>query len=172
MKVCSCQDELCFCHNVTGLFEAIGIECNPSDWSHFIDSSTRSLKTVLLQKRNIYPHLPLAYSVLLTEEYGSIRIFLDALKYEEYDWEVIGNFEIVAFLMVLQGGFTKFPYDLCLWSRRDTVTHCSTCGTGLLKDTVLSSGFIITQILLYIPNIYSLFEYFYHLNSFLLSLFL
>ncbi|XP_058879386.1 uncharacterized protein LOC131736994 [Acipenser ruthenus] len=46
----TCQDGLCFCHNVTSLFEAIGITCNQNEWRLFIDSSSRSLKAVLLHK--------------------------------------------------------------------------------------------------------------------------
>lgn len=114
------QDELCFCHNVTGVFEAIGITHNPKKWRLFIDSSCRSLKAVLLHNGNMFPPLPLAHSVYLKEEYRSIKILLGALKYEEYCWEVIRDFKMVAFLMGLQGSFTKYPCYLCLWDSRDT----------------------------------------------------
>ncbi|KAL7851918.1 hypothetical protein SRHO_G00177030 [Serrasalmus rhombeus] len=40
------QDGLCFCNNVAGLFEAIGITCNPNEWRLFIDRSCKSLKAV------------------------------------------------------------------------------------------------------------------------------
>ena len=56
------QDGLCFFHDVTSLFGAVGIPCNPSEWRLFIDSSSRSLKAVLLHKGNIYLSLPLAHS--------------------------------------------------------------------------------------------------------------
>jgi hypothetical protein len=46
------QDGLCFCHNVTDLFEAIRIACNPNEWCPFIDSSSRSHKVVLLHNGN------------------------------------------------------------------------------------------------------------------------
>jgi hypothetical protein len=105
----TCQDGLCFCHNVTGLFEAIGIACNPNEWRLFIDSSSRSLKAVLLHDGNKCPSLPLAHSVHLKEDYNSIKSLLDDLKYDQYGWEVIGDFKMVAFLMGLQGGFTTFP---------------------------------------------------------------
>ncbi|XP_045137465.1 uncharacterized protein LOC123519893 [Portunus trituberculatus] len=78
------QDELCFCHNVTGLFEAIGITLNPKEWRLFIDSSCKSLKAVLLHNGNMYPSLPVAHSVQLKEEYKNVKMLLDALKYEEY----------------------------------------------------------------------------------------
>ena len=48
---------------------------------------------------------------------------LNVLKYDQYNWEVIGDFKILAFLMGMQGGFTKYPYRLCLWDSRDTKAH-------------------------------------------------
>ena len=44
-------------------------------------------------------------------------------KYEEFNWELIGHFKMVAFLMGLQGGFTKFMCYLCLWDSRNTAIH-------------------------------------------------
>ena len=88
------QDWLCFCNNVACLFEAIGITCNPSEWRLFIDSSFRSLKAVLLHNENYYPSLRMAHSVHLNEDYISVKTLLSALKYDEYGWEVIGDFAI------------------------------------------------------------------------------
>ena len=103
---------------------AIGIACNPCEWRLFIDSSSRSLKGVLLHNGNLYPSLPVAHSVQLKEDYSSsVKFLLDALKYKEYGWEVIGDFKMVAFLTGLQSGFTKFPCYLCLWDSRDTAAH-------------------------------------------------
>lgn len=50
----------------------------------------------------------------LKEEYNSEETFLEALKYDKYGWEVIGDFKMEAFLMNLQGGFTKLPCYICL----------------------------------------------------------
>ncbi|XP_061404363.1 uncharacterized protein LOC133340279 isoform X2 [Lethenteron reissneri] len=74
------QDGLFVCHNVTSLFEAIGIACNQNEWRLFTDSSSRSLKAVLLHNGNKYPSLLLAPSVHLKENYNSINILLDALS--------------------------------------------------------------------------------------------
>ena len=107
-------DGFCYCHSVAGLFEAIGIPCNTSDWRFFIDSSSRSLKAILLHNTNQWPSIPLAHSVHMKETYENVKILLSALKYTQYNWEVIGDFKMVAFLMGLQGDFTKFPCYLCL----------------------------------------------------------
>ena len=47
------QDGLCFCSNVAGLFEAIGITCNPNEWRLFIDSSSRSLNRAVSQRKQL-----------------------------------------------------------------------------------------------------------------------
>ena len=48
---------------------------------------------------------------------------LKVLKYDQYNWEVIGDFKMIAFLMGMQGGFTKYPCYHCLWDSRDTKAH-------------------------------------------------
>ena len=99
-------------NNVAGLFEAIGITCNPSE-RLFIYSSSRSLKAVLRHNGNNCPSLPMAHSVHLKGDYTSVKMLLSALKYDDYGL-VIGYFKMVSFPMGLQGGFTKFPCFLCL----------------------------------------------------------
>lgn len=60
-----CQYGLWFYHNVTDLFEAIGIACNLIERCLVIDTSSRSLKVLLLHNGNLYSSLHLAYSVQL-----------------------------------------------------------------------------------------------------------
>ena len=119
----SMQNAICFCNNVSGLFYSIGIPCIPSKWRFFIDSSSKSLKAVLLHNGKKYPSLPLAHSVHLKETYENVKTVLNVLKYDQCNWEVIGEFVMIAFLMGMQEGFTKYPCSLCLWDRRDTKAH-------------------------------------------------
>ena len=100
-KFFSQQDGLCFCNNVAGLFEVMGMTCNPSEWHLFKDSSSWSLKAMLLHNRNNYPSLSMAHSVHLIEDYTSVKMLLSALKYDDYGWEAIGDFKMVSFLMGL-----------------------------------------------------------------------
>ena len=53
----------------------------------------------------------------------SVKMFLSALKYDDYGWEVIGDFKMVSFPMDLQGGFTKLHFFLCVWDSRDNTSH-------------------------------------------------
>ena len=119
----SFREGLCYCHDIRGLFEAIGIPCNTSDWRLFIYSSSKSLKAVLLHNTNKCPSIPLAYSVQMKENYENVKMLLSALRYDQYNWEVIGDFKMVAFLMGVQQGFTKFLCYLCLWDSRNTNFH-------------------------------------------------
>ena len=61
------KDGLCYCHDIEGLFQAMGIFCNPCEWRLFIDTSSRSLKAVLLRNTNKCPSIPLAHSVHMKE---------------------------------------------------------------------------------------------------------
>ena len=81
----SFREGLCYCHDIRGLFEAIGIPCNTSDWRLFIDSSSKSLKTVLLHNTNKCPSIPLAHSVQMKENYENVKMLLSALQYDQYN---------------------------------------------------------------------------------------
>ena len=117
------EENLCFCHDMHGLFSAIGIHCVASEWRLFIDSSSRSLKAVLLHNGNKLPSTPIAHSVHHKENYKNVKRLLKSVQYNDFEWEVIGDFKMIAFLVVLQGGNTKFPCYLCLWDSRDTSSH-------------------------------------------------
>ena len=86
--------------------------------------TSKSLKAVLLHNGSKLPSIPLAHSAHLKEDYSSMHLLIEALKYGQYGWEVIGDFKMIALLMGLQGGFIKFQCYLCLWDSRDTKNHC------------------------------------------------
>lgn len=47
----------------------------------------------------------MVHSVHLKEDYTSVKMLLSVLRYDNYGWEVIGDFKMVPFLMGLQDGF-------------------------------------------------------------------
>ena len=102
----------------------------------FNDSSSKSLKAVLLHNGNKLPFIPLAHSAHLKRDYSSINLLIEALKYDQYGWEVIGDFKMIALLTGLQGGFIKFQCYLCLWDSRDTKS-ITTSGNGHLGQILL-----------------------------------
>ena len=109
------DEKVCYCHDINGLFEEVEFPYDPSDWQLFMDSSTRSLKVVLLYNGNKYPSIPIAHSVHLKEVYENVKHLLHMVKYEEHDWQVTGDFKMIGFLKGLEGGFTRHPCFLCYW---------------------------------------------------------
>ncbi|CAK8678326.1 unnamed protein product [Clavelina lepadiformis] len=100
--------DLCYCKDVEGLFSAVGIEHDPTQWRLFIESSIKSLKTVLLHNGNIYPSIPLAYSLQMKEDYENVKQLLIKISYTQFKWYVCGDFKMLGVLPGLQGGYTKY----------------------------------------------------------------
>jgi hypothetical protein len=117
------EESLYYCSNIRGLFKGIGFPHHPQDWRLFIDSSTRSLKAVLLHNGKQHSSIPNAYSVHLQEDYGNIKLLLHKINYGGYQWDICGDFKMLGFLLGLQGGYTKYSCFLCLWDSRATDQH-------------------------------------------------
>ena len=98
---------LCYCYDVTSLFERLGEDHIASEWRLFKISSKRSLKAVLLHKGNIKPSVPIAHCKQLNESYESTKILLDAIQCNNNKWYLCGNPRIIDILLGMQGGFTK-----------------------------------------------------------------
>ena len=117
------EDLLCYCSDINGLYEKIGIEHNPNEWRLFIDSSSKILKAVLLHNGNIYPSIPIAHSTQMTENYENVKHLLGRISYERYQWILCGDFKMLGFLLGLQAGCTKYSCFFYLWDSRDTNQH-------------------------------------------------
>ena len=78
-----------------------------SDWRLFIDSSKQSLKAVLLHNGNVYPSIPIAHSVGIKEERESVKLLLELIRYNNHNWDVCGDFKMIAFLLGLQRVYTN-----------------------------------------------------------------
>ena len=114
---------LCYCTNIQGLFQEIGVAYSASNWRLFIDSSKRSLKAVLLHNGNVYPSIPIAHSIQMKEDRESVKILLELIQYNDHNWDVCGDFKMIAFLLGLQGGYIKHSCFLCLWNSRADEQH-------------------------------------------------
>ena len=69
-------EDLCYCKDAEGLFCAVGIDHDPTQWRLFIDSSTKSLKAMLLHNGNICASIPLAYSLRMEKDYENVKQLL------------------------------------------------------------------------------------------------
>ena len=75
----------------------------------FIDSSKRSLKAVLLYNSNTVASLPIAQSVTMKETYDNLKTMLVSVKYDDHKWLICGDLKVIAIILGLQGGYSKFP---------------------------------------------------------------
>ena len=86
------------------------------EWRLFLDSSKDSFKTVLLHSGNVLPSNPLAHAFGIKESYDSMKQLLQYIKYDTYKWNICADLKVIALLLGLQLGDTKFPCFLCEWA--------------------------------------------------------
>lgn len=65
-------ENICFCHDISGLFSEMGQLYDAKEWRLFIDGSKDSLKSVLLHIGNQKPSIPIAHAVNMKESYDTI----------------------------------------------------------------------------------------------------
>ena len=89
-----------------------------SKWQLFIDSSSRSLKAILLHNGNKHPLIPVGYSIQMSESYENVQQLLNRILYDQFNWYICGDFKMLKFLLGSQDGYTKSSCFLCLWDSR------------------------------------------------------
>jgi len=107
------------CKDADGLFKALNTSYCSDEWRLFIDSSKVSLKAVLLHNGNVLPSIPVAHAFGIKESDDSMKQLLQYIKYDTYKWNICPDLKVIALLLGLQLGYTKFPYFLCEWYSRD-----------------------------------------------------
>lgn len=119
------EPSICYCSDVDGLMASMGIIHNVEEWRLFIDSSCKSLKAVLLHIGNIHPSLPVAYSTSLKENHENIKLLFEKIDYARHQWLISADLKMVAIIMGMQLGWTKYCCFLCLWDSRNRKEHWS-----------------------------------------------
>jgi len=56
------------------------------------------------------------------EIYESMKLLLGKIKYDEFKWKLY-DFKVVALLLRMQLGYTKYCSFLCEWDSRDKKNH-------------------------------------------------
>jgi len=87
------------------------------------DSSKVSLKAVLLHNGNRYPSVPLAHAANMKESYESTKLLLGKIKYDKFNWKLCGDLKVVALLLWMQLGYTKYCCFLCEWDSLNKKNH-------------------------------------------------
>lgn len=110
------EDDFVFCNNIENLLSAIGLPKYISDeWRLFIDSSKRSFKCILLHNSGKFACVPIGHSVILKENYTSVRMVLQKLIYDEHKWIICADLKMVNILGKRRFGL--FVKSL-LWGRK------------------------------------------------------
>ena len=52
-----------------------------------------------------------------------VKILHELIRYNNHNWDVCGDFKMIAFLLGLQGGYTKHSCFFCLWDSRADEQH-------------------------------------------------
>ena len=121
----SAQNNVCYCSNIDGLFEALESEHHSNEWRLFIDSSKASLKAVLLNNGNEKSSILLVHTTALNETHETIELILRLINYSPYNWNISGNLKVIGLLLGMQIGYTKHQCFLRFWDSRDDEQHLS-----------------------------------------------
>ena len=116
---------LVVCTNIDGVMQTLKFNHNPLDWRLFIDSSKLSLKAVLLHSGNTLPSIHVGHSVHNKELYENMKILMEAINYSKFRWPICGDLKVIALLLGLQQGFTKYCCFICEWDSRARSLHYS-----------------------------------------------
>ena len=65
------KSSLVYCNNIAGLIQSVGLEYDATQWRLFIDSSSRSLKAVLLHNWISFSSTPIGHSVQMKGTHNS-----------------------------------------------------------------------------------------------------
>ena len=78
---------------------------------------------VLLHNGNVLASIPVAYSQHMKETYDNMRVLLTKIKYTTFHWRICGDLKVIALLMGMQPGYTKFCCFICEWDSRNREEH-------------------------------------------------
>jgi len=82
-----------------------------------------NLKVVLLRNGKKFPSVPLAHATNMVESYKIMKLLLEKIKYDEFKCKLCGDLKVLALLLGMQLGYTKYCSFLCEWDNRDKKNH-------------------------------------------------
>ena len=118
----SVQNSVCYCSNISGLFEALESERHSNERKLFIDSGKASLKAVLLNNRNEKPSTPLLHATSRKEIHETIKLILRLITNFAYNGNNCGDLKVIDFLLDMQIGYNKLTtFSLCFQSNFSSI---------------------------------------------------
>ena len=101
----------------------LNLNYDRTEWRLFIDSSKLSSKAVLLHNGNCLPSVPIGYAVHMKETYINMKVLLNSINFNEHIWKICGDLIVIAILLGMQLGYTKYSCFLCMWDNKDRSSH-------------------------------------------------
>lgn len=117
------KDNIYYCKDIPTLFKKMNQDFVVAEWRLFIDGNKRSIKVVLLHNGNTKPSIPIAYAVNIKESYDTMKEIIALIQYRRFNFKIVADYKVIAFLMGLQSGYTKYCCYLCLWDSRADKLH-------------------------------------------------
>ncbi|GBM57123.1 hypothetical protein AVEN_237368-1 [Araneus ventricosus] len=59
----------------------------------------------------------------MKETYETLKHMLSSIEYSDHSWHICADLKVIAVLVGLQAGYTKFCCFLCQWDSRDRKKH-------------------------------------------------
>jgi len=89
----------------------LGTDLSSGDYSWMLQRQV--FKAVLLHNGNKLPSIPVTYAPSTKGTYTTTRNTQVEVDYKKYQWEFCGYFKVIAVLLGLQAGYTKYTCFLC-----------------------------------------------------------
>jgi hypothetical protein len=83
------------------------------------------LNAVLLHNANTLPFIPVGHPVRNKESHEYMKILMEAINYDKFKWQICGDLKVIALLLGLQQGFTKYCFFICEGDSRARSLHYS-----------------------------------------------
>lgn len=139
------ETNLVYCNDIEALFECFHFQHVPADWRLFIDGSKASLKAVLLHIGNEHPSIPIAYGRYQKEEYDTIKLMLQLMKYDQYKWKTCCDLKMVAIISGIKKAYSKHQCFLCTWEGRKDDLHYIDHIWQMREDRVIGEYSIVLE---------------------------
>ncbi|GBN87921.1 hypothetical protein AVEN_78871-1 [Araneus ventricosus] len=59
----------------------------------------------------------------MKETYATLKHMLSSIEYSKHSWHICADLKVIAVLVLLQAGYTKFCCFLCKWDSRNRKKH-------------------------------------------------
>ena len=68
-------------------------------------------------------YIVFAHAANMKESYESMKLLLGRIKYNKFKWKLCGELKVVALLLAMQLGYTKYSCFPSEWDSRDRKNH-------------------------------------------------